>query len=186
MKSLLIALSLFIGLNVHAKEAQVIEGVRFEATMNIADQDLVLNGIGVRRATFLKVRVYVGGLYLERKSSQPSEFLAFTTPKYINMHFLRAVKKADLTGAWDEGFVAALGNDKAQTLSAERAQLNELMVDLKRDETMNFTFLNDRVLVEVQNRPAVEIQGSEFSRGLLSVWFLNPRDEGLTNGLLGL
>jgi hypothetical protein len=186
MKSLLIALTLLFALNLQANEAQVVEGVRFEPTMNIADQDLVLNGIGVRRATFLKVRVYVGGLYLERKSSTPSEFLAFSTPKYINMHFLRAVKKADLTSAWDEGFVAALGNDKAQTLTAERARLNDLMVDLKRDETMNFTFLNDRVLVEIQNRPAVEILGSEFSRGLLSVWFLNPRDEGLTNGLLGL
>jgi hypothetical protein len=186
MKSLFVAMTLFFSLTLQAQEARVVEDVRFEPTMKVKDQELVLNGIGVRRATFLKVRVYVGGLYLERPSSKPSEFLSFSGPKYINMHFLRSVKKADLTGAWDEGFEAALGKEKAQALTSERAKLNELMVDLKRDEKMNFTFLNDRVLVEVQDRAPVEILGSDFSRGLLSVWFLNPRDEGLTNGLLGL
>lgn len=186
MKSILLSLSIIFSLTVFAQEARVVEDVRFEPTIKVADQDLVLNGIGVRKATFLKVRVYVGALYLERTSTNPTEFLAFPGAKYITMHFLRGVKKADLTGAWDEGFVAALGKEQAQTLMSQRARLNELMVDLKKTETMNFTFLSDKVVVEVQNRAPVEIEGAEFSKGLLSVWFLNPRDEGLTKGLLGL
>jgi hypothetical protein len=162
------------------------EGVTMPGTHQVGEVELVLNGVGVRRATFLKVRVYVGGFYLERKSSSPEEFLNFTSPKYISMHFVRNVKASDLTGAWNDGFKAALGEAGAEALSAERQKLNELMTDIKRGEAMNFTFFQDHVIVEMPGKAPARIDGEQFSRGLLSVWFINPMDQDLTNGLLGL
>lgn len=181
----LLALS-FLFISTLALGSVTQEGVTFPKSHTIGEHELVLNGVGVRRATFLRVRVYAGGFYLERKSSKPSEFLSFEGPKYIRMHFLRNVKTSDLTGAWNDGFKAALGEAQAEKLSAQRNKLNEMMEDLGRGEEMNFTFHQDHVLVEIKGKPAQRIDGAEFSRGLLSVWFINPMDEGLTNGLLGL
>jgi hypothetical protein len=44
--------------------------------------DLVLNGLGIRKATFLNVKVYVAGLYLSEKSNdadfKEGHYLSFT------------------------------------------------------------------------------------------------------------
>lgn len=185
MKSLMMTF-LTLLFTMSASASTTVEGVAFADTHQVGEHKLVLNGIGVRKATIFNVRVYVGGFYLAQKSSNPEQFLATETPKYITMHFLRNVDKSDLTGAWDEGFESVLSAEKNQALKAQRDQLNQLMVDLKKGETMNFTFTKDAVAVEVQGRAPQVIEGGEFSRSLLSVWFINPRDKGLTNGLLGL
>ena len=38
-----------------------------------------LNGLGLRTATMLKVKVYVIGLYLENKSSDPQAIIALSS-----------------------------------------------------------------------------------------------------------
>jgi hypothetical protein len=38
--------------------------------------DLVLNGLGIRKATFLNVKVYVAGLYLPQKSGEAGKIIS--------------------------------------------------------------------------------------------------------------
>jgi hypothetical protein len=42
--------------------------------------DLVLNGLGIRKATLLKVKVYVAGLYLPEKSNDAGRILSADRP----------------------------------------------------------------------------------------------------------
>src|SRR5207247_9289332 len=46
-------------------------GVTLPDRIQVDSRTLVLNGMGLREATFLKVDVYVAGLYLETTSSDP-------------------------------------------------------------------------------------------------------------------
>ena len=38
--------------------ALTVDGITFEDKVNVGGKDLVLNGVGIRKATFLKIKVY--------------------------------------------------------------------------------------------------------------------------------
>jgi len=51
--------------------AATLAGVELPGTETVDGTKLVLNGMGLREATVLRVKAYVGGLYLEKPSSDP-------------------------------------------------------------------------------------------------------------------
>ena len=80
-------------------------------TYRIADNELVLNGSGLRKKYFLKI--YSGGLYLENQNSDPRAIMNDDSPMVIRMHWLYGVSANQMMEAWDWGFDYALGEDKA-------------------------------------------------------------------------
>ncbi len=58
-------------------------GVTLPDQVTVESRTLVLNGMGLREATFLKVDVYVAGLYLERKSSAADEIVSSDQAKRL-------------------------------------------------------------------------------------------------------
>ena len=64
MKTSLLILSLFFSLNLSAK---TLHKAKFDDKSTVAKKELILNGLGVRLATLFKVKVYVAGLYTEKK-----------------------------------------------------------------------------------------------------------------------
>ena len=64
-KSIFTVVGLLISLNLYSATQNK---VTMPDTISIKGADLVLNGLGTRKATWLRVKVYVGGLYLEKKS----------------------------------------------------------------------------------------------------------------------
>ena len=51
-------------------------GVTLADQVTVEGRTLVLNGMGLRQATILRVHVYVGGLYLEARSADASQIMA--------------------------------------------------------------------------------------------------------------
>lgn len=175
---LLLALSLNLS-------AATLDGITFSDTTKVDGKDLVLNGVGIRKATFLKVKVYYGGLYLEQKTKDPNAFLNTPAPKQIVMHFVRDVEAPKLTDAFNEGMEAA--NKNHATFKPQMDKLNSLVHDVVKNDQFIITFFNDGVLfTTTKKKTADKIMGADFSRALLSIWFNNARDEGLRSGLLGL
>src|SRR5512141_1824810 len=72
-----------------AAQAAEIEGVKLadKITLVRGGPELVLNGAGVRHRLGL-LKVYVGGLYLARKSADADAILADGGPKRVLMHIL--------------------------------------------------------------------------------------------------
>src|SRR3989337_2459246 len=68
----------------------------------VEGKTLVLNGMGLREATFLKVAVYVAGLYLESKSADANAILGSSQVKRISMHFVRDVRADQMRYAGKE------------------------------------------------------------------------------------
>ena len=86
-----------------AVSAGELAGVRLPDRTAAEGKDLVLNGMGLRKA-YAVAKVYVAGLYLERKSASADEILGSSSVRKIVLHFVRDVSREQITGAWSEGF----------------------------------------------------------------------------------
>ena len=82
--------------------AGTLANVTLPDTIQVGSTTLVLNGMGLR--TKYMVKVYVAGLYLAQKSSDPAAILKPDVTKRIVMHFVRDVSKNQLTDGFTESF----------------------------------------------------------------------------------
>lgn len=181
-KLLLLALIVLVGCPAVAAERG---GVRMPDKTSVQGKQLVLNGLGIREATILKVDVYVAGLYLEKKSSDAAAILRSEQRKVLRMKFVRDVDRSDIVEAWQEGF--AKNSPDAGKLAAQIRQLQGWMRDMKEGDTMTFTYVPDKGLtVQVKNKKMGTIPGHAFQAGLYAN-FIGPQppNEGLKRGLLG-
>jgi hypothetical protein len=163
--------------------AATLDEVTLPDIVKIEGRDLILNGIGIRKATFLKVKVYYGGLYLEQKTKDQNTFLNTSSSKQIIMHFVREVSAKKLRDAFSEGIEAA--NKNYASLKTQTDKFNSSVVDVVKGDQFIITFLKDTVLFTTKDKTTV-IKDQDFSYALLNIWFINARDEGLRSGLLGI
>lgn len=175
--------SLLTVLSLHT-QALVVDSINFEDKVNVAGKELSLNGVGIRKATFLKIKVYYGGLYLTAKSTESANFLNSNEPKMIVMNFVRDVDAKDLKKTYKEAFEGA-NKETFKSMLTTFDQLNNNFSDIKKGDKMVFTFLTDGAIVTINGKASAKYGDGAFSKALLNMWFINPLDEGLTNGLLG-
>src|SRR4051812_28094435 len=91
--------------------AQELAGANMPQTICIDDKQLQLNGMGLRQATLLNINVYVAGLYLEQRSSDPREILASEGVKQVRLALLRDIPRADLSNQLGLAFRRAAGSN---------------------------------------------------------------------------
>jgi hypothetical protein len=167
----------------HGKEC---DGVSFSEQMKSAGSTLMLNGLGLRQATFLNINVYVAGLYVAKTSNDANAILDSKTPKELILHFVRDVDHGDLSGGWDEGFE---NNAKSQLAALQQRieAFKGLMVDVKSGQRLRMTFEpGTGVLVAMDDAAKGTIAGDDFARALLSIWLgSDPPNAELKAGLLG-
>lgn len=160
--------------------------VAFPDSVKAGDAELVLNGLGLRKATFLKVRVYVAGLYLLRKSSDAGQILGADRRWRLVLRFVRDVDASDIRDAFREGFEKSAG-DKLDGLRKRIDALNALMVDFKTGQYLSFTGDPAKgVAVDVNGAGGGTIEGADFATALLAIWLgPKPPNDDLKSGLLG-
>jgi len=160
--------------------------VKVPDTVKAGGADLVLNGLGIRKATFLNVKVYVAGLYLPQKSGDAGKIIGANEPWQLVLRFVRDVDASDIRDAWEEGFEKNAG-DKLATLQPRIKTLNARMVDFKEGQYLSFTDDPAKgVAVDVNGASGAVIEGADFANALLSIWLgREPPNEDLKSGLLG-
>ncbi|MCU7958721.1 MAG: chalcone isomerase family protein [gamma proteobacterium symbiont of Bathyaustriella thionipta] len=174
----------FMVLSLTAQSAEL-AGVKMPDTEKVDGQTLVLNGMGLREATFLKIDVYVIGLYLSEKQSDAEAILHSTSNKRVVMHFVRDVDKEKLNEGWLKGLKRS--PDAAQ-ISAEIKQFIGTQKDMQKGQQLVFDFAADGVRVKVAGNKAAVIHGAGFYNALLNVWLAAkvPEEiEPLKAGMLG-
>lgn len=87
-----------------AASAAQLDGVWLPDTQVVHGKRLILNGIGVRTYSFLHIRIYVAGLYLEHPSTDPAMILRSNETKLLVFRFVHNVSPAQGRAAWREGF----------------------------------------------------------------------------------
>jgi hypothetical protein len=160
--------------------------VKVPDSVKAGGTDLVLNGLGIRKATFLEVKVYVAGLYLPQKSGDSGKIIGANQPWQLVLRFVRDVDASDIRDAFEEGFKKNSG-DKLAALQPRIEDLNARMVDFKEGQYLSFA--NDAtkgVAVDVNGKGGNAIEGADFAAALLAVWIgKEPPNEDLKAGLLG-
>ena len=164
--------------------ALTVDSINFEDKVNVAGKELVINGVGIRKATFLKIKVYYGALYLSEKHTNAAEFLQTETPKQIISHFVRDVDVKDLKKTYLEAFQGA-NKETYKNLLPTLEAFNANLGDIKKGERMIITFLPDGAILNFAGKSFPKVGDGNFSKALLNMYFINPLDQGLTNGLLG-
>jgi hypothetical protein len=174
------------GLMAAPSVAEELKGVDLPGQIQVNGSQLVLNGMGLRQATSLKVNVYVAGLYLTEKSSDPQAILQSSAPKRLVLHFLRNLGSRDLTKAWDDGFK----NNAADQIPALKERIEKIKSytkDMKTGQELVFTHKPGAgIEVSIDNTPVGMVEGDDFSKAFLSIWLgPNPPNQSLKDGLLG-
>jgi hypothetical protein len=184
--AVLLLAAVAVGAMLYAAELQ---GVTMPDQITVGQSNLVLNGLGLRikKVAFVGVKVYVAGLYLPAKSTDPAKILADDEPMQMVMHFLyKNVEKSKLVEGWTEGFQ----KNSAANMAALKARLdkfNEMWSDMKTGDVATMTYIPGvGTKVEVKGKEMGTIEGKDFAQALLAVWLgANPPNEELKNGLLG-
>src|SRR5436190_5200694 len=94
---------LFIAFFGRTAAAGKLAGVAMPESVTVEGKTLVLNGIGIRKATIFNVKVYVAGFYLETKSRSADEIIRSEQVKRLDMVLLRDVDRDDIVDVWRKG-----------------------------------------------------------------------------------
>ena len=178
------ALVLFLSLSAIAVNAASLAGVTLPDSQQVAGKNLVLNGLGLRSK--MMVKVYVAGLYLEQKSSDPNAIMKSDAPKKIIMHFVYHPSKGQMADAFNDGF-ADNSPDAVKTMKADIDKLNGALEDLKAGDEMVFTYVpGTGTTLAINGKDKVTIAGQPFAQELLSVWLgPKPPTADVKKGMLG-
>ena len=179
-------LGAFVALGPVVAYGKECKGVMFPEQTQVDGAALTLNGVGLHRATLLKVEAYVAGLYVTKASKEPNALLESNSPYVLILQVLRNVGAGDIRKGWDDGFE---GNAKAQlpALKERIAVLDSWMTDMKTGQRMTYSFSPGvGVLVNVNGAVKGTIKGDDFGKAFLSILLgADPPDAGLRAGLLG-
>lgn len=179
-------LSLLLATGAAAAQEATCRDLSFPRHLQVGGSDLTLNGLGVRKATFLKVNVYVAALYVVQPTHDPKPLIDSDTPQQLTLQFVRNVGVDDLRKAFVEGFERDDAGQKA-VLKERVARLNAWMSDMKSGQRLTFVRLpHSGVQVLVNEVKKGLIEGDDFSRALITIWLgATPPNPELKSGLLG-
>ena len=160
------ALALTLTLAAVAAEARTVAGVNLPETVSVNNQNLVLNGAGIRKKFFIKI--YVGGLYLAAKQSDAAAVITADASRRMVMHFLYGVSKDQISEAWEEGL-----RDNTPSASAEvKANFNKLaswMAAIDKGKELVLTYVPGQgTIVEVNGVAKGTLPGKATSDAILA------------------
>jgi len=182
--SMSLSLVVFLVASMFDLHAASLAGVTLPDTIQVGGTTLVLNGMGLRKK--FVVKVYVAGLYLEQKSSDPDAIIKANAPKRIVMHFVHGVSKNQLADAFDESFNNN-SPDAKKTMKADIDRLLGALEPLNEGDQMVLTYVpGTGTTLAINGKDKLTVATPAFGPVLFSVWLgPKPPNADLKKGLLG-
>ena len=165
------------------------EGQKFEPTVQVGGQTLNLNGVGLRRRAIFKV--YVAGLYVSQKSTNPATLINDKSARRVSLRMLRDVDAGSFIDSFNDGLKNNLTDAQ---LTALKPQMDALTATLKsigeakKGDAINFDYTPEAgTRISVNDQPRGDpIPGADFFSAVLRIWLgEKPADESLKKGMLG-
>lgn len=182
-----LAMLLTVWLAACAVQAAEVAGIRIDDRVQVGGQELVLNGAGLRTRFFIKV--YVGALYVEQKTTAPAAIYDSAAPRRMMLRMLREMGADALYGALDEGLRNNLTAAEMADLKPQADQLGAIMKGIgtvKEGDSIAIDFGATGVEVGLNGKSRGTVEGAAFGRALLKVWLGDhPADASLKKALVG-
>ncbi len=165
--------------------AAELDGIAMPDTQKVAGSSLVLNGLALRTYSFLRIRIYVAGLYLERHSSDPDAILASNELKLLHFVFTHEVDAEAGRKSWRESLANSCG--KPCRLSADGIdRFLAAVPPMAKGDTITFIFTPEGMEAFKNEQPIGRVPDQEFVRVILSTFIgVHPTSAAVKHGLLG-
>lgn len=165
-----------------------LKGVQVPDSARVGDATLQLNGAGIRTKFFFKV--YVGGLYLDKKTHDAATVLANTGARRVAMYWLLGVGSKRIRDGFREGFDA---NNTPAEITALAPQLRQFLAifdkfrEVNEGDVFDLDYIpGEGLRASMNGKEMGRVAGADFYRALLRVWFgRHAVDSDLEQGMLG-
>jgi hypothetical protein len=158
-------------------QVREVSGVSLPEVVNVDGRDLGLNGFAVGKEK-LFIEIYVIGLYLEKRSSDPMTVIQTNQTKRIVLTMLRDVSREKFIEAVEKGMKRNSGPEMP-ALRARLDLLEEALPALQRGNVIDFTYFPGMGTVVRGHGQAMTIAGKDFADALFSAW-LGPEPDSRT------
>jgi hypothetical protein len=167
-------------------QAAELNGVKMADDAQVGSTPVVLNGLGLRQKRIIfNIDVYVGGLYVTKKSHDPQAIMSSSDPKRVELAFLRSVTSGQIRDAFDEAYKSNCEPDCA-ALKAPFDKLIAMMTPFKTGQRLAFDMSPTKVDVSLDGKSLGTIEDAKFPTALLKTWLGDhPPTEVLKEGMLG-
>ena len=170
IRSLILASVAFVPLAF--AQAAELDGVSMPDAVQVAGGQMHLNGIGLRTYSVLGIRIYVAGLYLERRTDNSDAILQSPQRKLLSIRFLRDVDAAKGQQAWRDG----LRDNCTAPCSLDPSGVERFLAAIpavhKGDES-TLLFTPRGVNITLNGRPMGDISDPHFAQVMLAT-FIGP------------
>ena len=166
-------------------EAKEVKGVNIPDSYMAGKTKLVLNGTGIRSKFFQSL--YVGGLYLQKKSSDAKAIMDADEPMVIKMHVISGLITSDkMVDAFNDGFEKAT-NDNTKPIANEIKQFLGTFKRMNVNDVYDYVYIPGTGVQVYKNKSLkATVKGLAFKKALFGIWLCDdPADEKLKKGMLG-
>ena len=166
--------------------AAELAGVSMPDEVTVRGTRLVLNGLGLREWSFLRIDVYVAGLYLRERMHDPEAIIGSPGPKRLELRMVRSLDRSSIAESWAKGIRKSAGKDYP-ALEDRVASLNSQLTDVRRGDTVALTQIpGEGTVLEMNDKTLATVPGEDFARALWRIWLgATPPTIELKKGLLG-
>jgi hypothetical protein len=191
MRNLFKIFLLTVLLGCHFATAAMLNDVTMSEQIQVGSKKLELNGMGLRKVSKfgIPIKVYVAGLYLEKKSSDSDLIASSAETKRLVLHFVRPVDSEPLVEAFEAGYEKSCFRACDQ-LKSQFKEFSKNVVSVRKDNEITFTFYDDKLDIETSGPNAKKdtIINGDLSHNLLALFInkKNPPTEDFRKGILGL
>lgn len=186
MKKVIFLLVAIVSVNMGVAQTQVGE-VTLPNSLNFNDQELVLNGAGIRKKAMV-LSLYSGGLYLPTKSKKAKEIINSDDTMAIRLVITSSFVSSDaMSDAVEEGFEASTF-ENTDPIASEIKKFKSFFSDeIVEKDVFDITHQKGKGVVVYKNKKELgTINNPEFKKALFGIWLgADPADSKLKKAMLG-
>lgn len=169
--------------------AAEVAGVKLDEVTRVANQDLKLNGAGIRYKAIFKV--YVAGLYLTEKKSTVPDVLAAAGPRRVTLVMLRDVGNEELGRGFMSGIQQNSDRTEKSKLIMQLQKFGEVFAsipELKKGDVLTTDWIpGSGTVVHLNGKKVSDVLPDiAFYNAILKIWLGDkPVDTRLKPAMLG-
>lgn len=156
-----------------AAEAAEIAGVQLPDTKSVAGKTLLLNGYGLRVWSFLKIPIYVAGLYLEHPNHDADAIIRSPETKVLTFRFEQTIDAERARSAWRTGLARNCG-EPCQLDPSDVERFLAQVPAMHDGDSFELRFTAHTAEITANGRMLGRIDGAALADAVLAA-FLGPK-----------
>ncbi|MBN2282254.1 MAG: chalcone isomerase family protein [Deltaproteobacteria bacterium] len=164
-----------------------IAGIVMPETLTAGNAPLLLNGAGVRTKFFMDL--YVGGLFLQEKSSDAEVIINADEPMAIRLHIISSMITSErMEEATREGFENATDGNTAPIQTEIENFISVFKEKINVNDVYDLVYAPGSGVEAYKNETLIAtIPGLEFKKALFGIWLCDkPAQKSLKKEMLGM